>query len=355
MPAMKIPDTDGIMKALRGILNHGVDGIGPLSSSESLAEEYLRDRSYRTTDDRVRALIRWEATKSFGAGFIAGLGGLVALPMTIPASLYASWVVQARLAGAVASLYGYSTGEDRVRTFILISILGDAGKEVVKGAGITITNKIVMNAVERVPDRVFEDMNRRIGARLFSIGSTHGAINLSKLVPVVGGLLGGIADSVSCVIVGNAARRIFMPEKYREYAAEGAAGREYNIIIDGERLSRIVSAHVEMVESLEMPEEGLLKIRIRAFPLSITYRLARFDDKGMTLKTEGGFFRRKILGLSLARRLKNLPERFRDVISYRKGSLTIDINEIIRSRDGVRGVAIENIAIVKDQLRIRLG
>lgn len=37
-----------IIKIVRWILSAGVDGVGPLSSSDGLATEYRIDRSYRS-------------------------------------------------------------------------------------------------------------------------------------------------------------------------------------------------------------------------------------------------------------------------------------------------------------------
>lgn len=62
-----------------------VNGIGPLSSSIQLADEYKLDTDYPDKDSRVSSLINWETSKNFGTGFLTGLGGFVTLPITIPA------------------------------------------------------------------------------------------------------------------------------------------------------------------------------------------------------------------------------------------------------------------------------
>lgn len=62
------------------IQNQALDGIGPLPSASDLADDYKR-QSYANDAARVQGL--------------AGLGGLLTLPVTIPGSLAAS------LAGAV--------------------------------------------------------------------------------------------------------------------------------------------------------------------------------------------------------------------------------------------------------------
>jgi ABC-type uncharacterized transport system permease subunit len=80
----------------------------------------------------VDALIRWEAAKNFTSGFLTGLGGVVTLPVTIPSALGASWITQARMCGAIAAVYGHALKEDRVRTLVLLAMIGDSGKEILR-------------------------------------------------------------------------------------------------------------------------------------------------------------------------------------------------------------------------------
>ena len=47
-----------------------VGGVGPLSSAEDLALEYLNDSNYEDNDKRVDSLINWETSKNFSTGFI---------------------------------------------------------------------------------------------------------------------------------------------------------------------------------------------------------------------------------------------------------------------------------------------
>lgn len=197
------------MQIVNGILSHGIDGIGPMSSSKELASEYRKDSSYENMEQRVDSLINWETSKNFGSGFLTGLGGLLILPVTVPASLYSSWVVQGRMAGAIAELYGHSVDDDRVRTFVLLSLIGDSVKEVMKSSGVQIGQKVVLNAIQQIPGRVLIEINKKVGFRLLTKAGEKGIINLTKIVPVVGGLVGGTVDAVTCKAVGSAAKNIF--------------------------------------------------------------------------------------------------------------------------------------------------
>ncbi|HSI62028.1 MAG TPA: hypothetical protein VLE43_02885, partial [Candidatus Saccharimonadia bacterium] len=71
MPASKTPPQD-ITSLMEWLMEKSVNGAGPLSSAENLAQEYLIDQSYADDGARIDALINWEMTKNFTAGFITG-------------------------------------------------------------------------------------------------------------------------------------------------------------------------------------------------------------------------------------------------------------------------------------------
>jgi hypothetical protein len=202
---------DRALSLVERVLDTGFTGPGPLKSSLSLAQEYEADRKYTSYDTRVRALVNWETSKNFTTGFATGLGGLLTLPATLPAGLGASWLIQARMVGAVAALGGHDIEDDRTRTLALISIAGDAGKEIVKHAGIDLTQRAGKAALQRVPGHVLIDINKRVGFRLLTKGGTTGVFNLARGVPFLGGVVAGSIDAVMLRTVGRAAQRIFAP------------------------------------------------------------------------------------------------------------------------------------------------
>ena len=199
-----------IMKMMNSILSHGVDGIGPLQSSKELAKSYQpRKNSSMDVGDAIHTMIKWESSKSFGTGFVTGLGGLLTLPVNVSASLYASWVVQARLAGAIAHMYGYDVHSEQVRTFILLTLIGDGAKDILKEMGIKIGQKLTLKLIKKIPGRVLIEINKKVGFRLITKAGERGVINLTKIIPLVGGLIGGGVDAASTYTVGITALLIF--------------------------------------------------------------------------------------------------------------------------------------------------
>lgn len=200
----------GLPPVVEKILASAIGGVGPLGSAEKLAQDYLDDSSYSTNDERVTALIQWETSKNFASGFLTGLGGLTTLPVAIPGALGASWVVQARMSAAIAVIYGHDVYNDRVRTFVLLTLLGEAtAKEVLRQLGIKIGQRVFSRGVQKIPGRILLEINKRVGFRLLTKAGERGVINMTKLLPGVGGLVGGTIDAIACRMVGKTAKRLF--------------------------------------------------------------------------------------------------------------------------------------------------
>jgi uncharacterized protein (DUF697 family) len=191
------------------LLERGLGGVPPLSSAESLANQYLADPQHEDDDRRVDSLINWETTKNFTTGFVTGLGGVVSLPVSIPSALGASWLLQARLSGAIARIYGHDLRQDRVRTMVLMSLAGDVARDAMQATGVDFGNKLTQRAAAQIPGRALVEINKRIGVRLLSKAGERGLVNVSKVVPVIGGVVGGSFDALVCRAVGRTAKALF--------------------------------------------------------------------------------------------------------------------------------------------------
>jgi hypothetical protein len=158
----------------------------------------LIDQSYPDDEERIESLINWETTKNFTTGFITGLGGILILPVAIPAGFGASWIVQARMSAAIAKIAGYNLQSDRVRTFVVACLVGDALKDIAKGAGIQIGKGLTKSLINQIPGKVLIEINKKVGFRLITKAGQRGAVNLMKGVPFVGGVVGGAFDAGAC-------------------------------------------------------------------------------------------------------------------------------------------------------------
>lgn len=195
------------------LLEKGIGGVGPLSSAEDLAREYLDDASYASNEARVDALILRETTKNFATGFLTGLGGFITLPVAVPTALGASWVLQARLAAAIARIHGHDLASPSVRTSILLSLAGDVAREAMGDLGVPFSSgsRLTRRAVEQVPGRALVEINKRIGLKLLARAGERTVSNFSRFVPLLGGVVGGTLDAVVCRMVARTAQDLLGP------------------------------------------------------------------------------------------------------------------------------------------------
>lgn len=197
------------LEIINWILTSVIEGISPLLSPEAEANKYLNDSSYANNDERVSAVINLYSTGSFCSGFITGLGETWTLPFTIPTSLAASCILQARLAVIIAVIYGHDLKDDKVKTLVALSMIGDSAKEVLKQSGVRLSSKLTTNLIAQIPSQLLMEINKRVGFHLISRTGNNVLISLMKIVPLAGGIVTGSFDAFSCQIVGNTAKNIF--------------------------------------------------------------------------------------------------------------------------------------------------
>ena len=205
----EVPDESKALKLINWITDKGINGVPLLSSAKDLAQEYQIDSSYLDDGRRIDSLVKWETTKNFTSGFITGLGGVITLPVAIPAAFGASWLIQARMAAAVARIGGHDIASDRVKTFVLACLAGDSCKDILKDVGIRVGNGMARAAIQKIPSQVLIEINKKVGFRLLTKAGEKGAVNLMKMVPLAGGLVGGSFDAAACRVVGMQAKKLF--------------------------------------------------------------------------------------------------------------------------------------------------
>ena len=234
MDAHKVTENEGkrALTLVKWLSDHAIDGVRPLSSAQDLATEYLRDQSYGSHRERIDALVNWETSKNFTSGFVTGLGGLLTLPFALPAGFAASWVIQARMAAAIARIYGHDLRSERMRTLIVATLVGDSIAEIATASGIRVGSGIAKAVADRVSRRGFIEFSRRVGSRLLRMTGQKSSVNLMKGVPLIGGIAGGTLDAVACRVVGKHARRLFetsessdAPRKRTQRRAESQGAR----------------------------------------------------------------------------------------------------------------------------------
>lgn len=162
------------------IVDRAIDGMGPFASAEAVAEVYRRQ--FPDPEQAIDALIEHELVKIGTSGFLMGLPGAMALPVTIPVSLGADYLLSARVAAAIAVLRGWDVRDPSVRTFVVLSLIGSKGKDAVKGAVAAGGARVARNVAGRASARA---------------------------VPIVGGVIGSSLDCTYLFFVARASKEFF--------------------------------------------------------------------------------------------------------------------------------------------------
>ncbi len=143
--------------------------------------------------------------------------------------------VQLRMCCAIAVMGGYDIHSDQVQTLIYACLTGLAATEILKSSGIKFANKFGVAMVKKIPFETIKAINQKVGFRFITKFGETGIVNLGKVVPVVGGFVGGGIDVASTRIIGRNAYNIFvkgeMPKK-EEIEAEIIKEAEYEELDD---------------------------------------------------------------------------------------------------------------------------
>ena len=201
-----------IASALDWAYEKSVNGVAGLDSAEELADTYRKGNN-DSVYDQANSLIRWQNTKAATSGFVTGLGGVITLPVAMPANIVSVLYLQIRMIAAIAHIGGYDLKDDRVKAMVYSCLVANSAKEVLKDMGVAVGNKVAMNAVKSISGKTLQEINKRVGFTLFTKFGEKGVINLSKAVPILGGLIGGSFDAFTTNVVGNVARDTFTPKE----------------------------------------------------------------------------------------------------------------------------------------------
>lgn len=192
------------------VVELGIVGGGPLKPATEVAEEHLAGAD-GDREEAIHRLVAAHVRMAAVSGFATGLGGAATLPVTVPAAMAGLYVVAARMAAGIAYLRGYDIGSAQVRSAILVSLLGSAGAPTLETAGIELGTGSTSAALRRQPAGALVEINRTVGLRLVAKAGEKGMVNLTKLVPLVGGPIGAAVDGVGAKTIAGYAMRTFPP------------------------------------------------------------------------------------------------------------------------------------------------
>lgn len=188
--------------------NASLDGAVKEKTCYDLAYEYMN--KYYSKEEAIDNFVKWQITKCTTSGFLTSLGGIATLPVAIPVNLTTVWYVQLRMIATIAIIAGYDPSDDDVRTLAYLCLTGASISKICREAGIKAGEKFTLAAIKKIPVEVIRKINRITMQRLITKTGTTGVINLGKMVPLVGGVIGGGFDYIGTKAIAAKAKKVFL-------------------------------------------------------------------------------------------------------------------------------------------------
>ena len=201
---------------LRQILEVAIDGYQRFPGAERIADTKL-ERCGGDVTDAIEAVIDQHIRLAGVQGFATSIGGLVTLPVALPANLTGLAVVQCRMVAAIAHLRGYDLDDPRVRTAVITCLLGEEGvTDRLRKASLVSSPLAIATAPVFDPELDRQISGEVVAELIGRISGKRMALTVTRRVPFLGGAVGAGVDGWSTYRVGQFAdkslvRRIRRP------------------------------------------------------------------------------------------------------------------------------------------------
>jgi hypothetical protein len=148
-------------KLLDWAYEKSVNGLPGTDTAYDLARNYLSKNS--SVDQAINKLIQCQNAKSAAAGFLTGLGGLITLPVAIPADVASVTYIQIRMVASITIMRNYDIKDDQVKTFVFLALTGNPVSNILKNTGIKTAAQLGKQAIKKVPIEIIKAINKAVG------------------------------------------------------------------------------------------------------------------------------------------------------------------------------------------------
>lgn len=209
----RVISQEDVMKILDSCYEKCLNGIPKVSPSvEEMANDYLK--KYKTKEEACKAMIRNQIAKCATSGFITGFGGFITMPVTLPANITSVIYVQMRMIACTSYMAGFDLNSDKTQTLVYACLAGVAVNNVMKQASIKFGVKFANGLIKKIPGKVLTKINQKVGFRFITKFGTKGVVNLGKLIPGVGAVIGGGLDLVETKIIAKRSYKWFFEHDF---------------------------------------------------------------------------------------------------------------------------------------------
>lgn len=203
--------SDSISRLIQQLTSVGIDGVGPFDSASKVA----RDALSREGGDVEKAArrVRSQHQRLAGAGgFVTNLGGFLTLVVAVPANVFQFYVLATRMTAATAHLRGYDLSDERIRTAVLLTLVGSNSADILTKAGIaTGGGTAVAFASRSLPKAALMVVQKAVGFRILRSVGARVFSRAGRLIPVLGGAVGAGLDLAMMTRIADQAHQEFPP------------------------------------------------------------------------------------------------------------------------------------------------
>lgn len=204
---------EDIMKILDSCYEKCLNGIPKISPNvEDMANDYLQ--KYATKELACQAMLKNQITKCTTSGFITGFGGIITVPVALPANITSVLYVQMRMIACAAYMAGFELDNDETQTFVYACLAGVAVNGLVKQASIKFGVKFTNGLIKKIPGKVLTKINQKVGFRFVTKFGSKGIVNLGKLLPGIGAVIGGGLDFAETKMIANRSYKWFFKHDF---------------------------------------------------------------------------------------------------------------------------------------------
>ena len=181
---------------------------------ESYVDKLRSQNPGISNDALAKKIIKRKSLKNGFLGAATGVGGLLTLPVTVPADVYNSWRIQISMALAVAYVFGHNIKTTDIKTDIYLILAGNSAKDALKRIGIEFSKGFTKKAIEKnITREVMKKIWKIIPQKIITKAGEKSLISFTRMVPLVGGPIGFTFDWGAARIVGKTAIKYYSGEK----------------------------------------------------------------------------------------------------------------------------------------------
>lgn len=215
MEKSKMIKQEDVMNLLDSCYEKCLNGVSMVSPSvEDMANDYLN--KYPTKEEACKAMLNNQIVKCTTSGFVTGFGRFIVMPIAIPANISSVIYVQMRMIACTAYMAGYELNSDQTQTFVYACLAGVTLNNALKQAGIKVGIKLANGVIKKIPGKVLTKINQKVGFRFITKFGTTGVVNLGKMIPGVGAIVGGGFDLAETKIIAKRAYKWFWQGNFAE-------------------------------------------------------------------------------------------------------------------------------------------